>query len=115
LCGNDIGGIAAETVSEACRHGDALALALLNDAGRALGVGIAGMINAFNPARVILGGGVLEGMPEMLSIAEREARKRALRAPLRDVAIVKAALGATAGAIGAAARARDLICGGHTA
>ncbi len=83
----------------------------MQGAGRALGAGIAGMINGFNPARVILGGGVLEGMPDLLPLAEREARARALKAPLCDLSIVKVALGPSASAIGAAARARDLIRG----
>lgn len=115
LCNGDLGAITAETVGEACRHGDALALSLMQGAGRALGAGIAGMINGFNPARVILGGGVLEGMPDLLPLAEREARARALKAPLRDLSIVKVALGSSAGAIGAAARARDLIRGSRYA
>ena len=103
--------ITAQVVSEAPARGDSLALSLQTVAGRALGVGIANMLNAFNPERVILGGGVMAGMPQLLAIAEREARSRALKAPLRDIAILKAELGPLAGAIGAAARARDLIRG----
>jgi len=111
LTNGDLGTITAQIVSEAASHGDTLAQSLQTVAGRALGVGLANMINAFNPARIILGGGVMAGMPELLAIAEREAKSRALKAPLREIEIVKAELGPLAGAIGAAARARDLIRG----
>ncbi len=95
LCNGDLGTITAETVGEACRHGDPLALSFMQGAGRALGAGIAGMINGFNPARVILGGGVLEGMR---TAAPRRARSADAcpQCALRDLSIVKAALGPSA-------------------
>lgn len=38
------------------RHGDVPALAALRESGRYLGIGLAGIINALNPARIIIGG-----------------------------------------------------------
>jgi glucokinase len=92
----------AELVVRAARDGDRLAARLMRETGEALGVGIASIANAFNPCLVILGGGVVEGMPELVGIAEAEAGRRALRAALRSLEVAKADLGGHAGAIGAA-------------
>lgn len=101
--------LTAATVAEAVRQGDALAERLVRETGEALGVGIASIANAFNPCLVILGGGVIEGLPQLLDMAEDEARARALDAATRSLRIVKAGLGRHAGTIGAAAWARHVL------
>ncbi|HLI12566.1 MAG TPA: ROK family protein [Alphaproteobacteria bacterium] len=106
------GEITAATVAKAYHQGDGLAREIMEDVGRALGAGIASIANAFNPAVLVLGGGVLDGLPELLDLAEREARARALDAASRPLRIVKAELGPDAGAVGAAARIRDRILAG---
>ena len=50
----------------AAASGDALALRLLEDAGRALAAGCVSLVNAFNPCRLILGGGVIDGVPGLI-------------------------------------------------
>ncbi len=70
-----------------------------------LAAGTAGLVNAFNPAVVIFGGGVIEGNPEMVERVEKAARMRALGAAVRDIHFVRAALGNDAGVAGAAALA----------
>ncbi len=45
-------------LDEAARAGDRLALGIFRQAGRSLGVGIANLINIFNPELVVLSGGV---------------------------------------------------------
>ena len=98
--------LTAEIVAAAAHDGDPLAARLMREAGEALGVGIGTVANAFNPCRVILGGGVIEGMPELVGIAEAEARTRALDAAVRSLEVVKAGLGKHAGTVGAAMWAR---------
>ncbi len=107
LAGGALDAVTAETVADAFRERSPLAEALVEETGRALGAGLASIANAFNPALLVLGGGVLDGLPELLAIAEREARARALAAASRPLRIQRSALGADAGAIGAAARIRD--------
>jgi glucokinase len=74
-----------------------------------LSAGIVGMINAFNPCLFVFGGGVIEGLPIMISKVEQLTRDRALKASLENLRFVKAALGSEAGVIGAAALARAFI------
>jgi glucokinase len=101
--------LTAEVVAQAARDGDPLATRLLRETGDALGVGIASIANAFNPCTVILGGGVIEGIPELVEMAEAEARRRALEAALHSLEVVKAGLGRHAGTVGAAMWARRCL------
>jgi glucokinase len=107
--------LTAEVVAEAARRGDPLAARLVRETGEALGVGVASIANTFNPCKVILGGGVLEGMPELLEMAEAEARHRALDAALRPLEVVKAGLGGHSGTVGAAMWARASLTTAGTA
>lgn len=106
LAGGDPEGVTAEIVVQAAHSGDPLAARLMRETGEALGAGIAAIANAFNPCMVILGGGVIEGMPELVAAAEAEARRRALEAAIVSLQVVKAGLGKHAGTVGAAMWAR---------
>lgn len=52
--------VRAETVSEAAKKGDGLAKKIMEEAGASLGLGIASLLNIFDPELVILGGGVAQ-------------------------------------------------------
>lgn len=101
--------IDAATVTAAHRDGDELAAALVQDAGFHLAAAAVGFVNALNPARLILGGGVLRGLPELVGVVEREIRSRALEAATAHLEIVPAALGSAAAAVGAATFARQRL------
>jgi glucokinase len=68
-----------------------------------------GMVNAFDPCLLVLGGGVVQGLPQLIPMAERIVRDRALEAALEGLRITAAALGNKAGVVGAAAMARRRI------
>ena len=105
LAGGRPGQITAKVVTEAAKAGDALGLRLIDRVAQALSAGVASLVNAFNPCRFILGGGVIEGYPGFVKRVEEGVEPRALavaRAPLR---IVRAQLHNNAGVIGAAALA----------
>ena len=88
-------------------EGDEAALSVLKEAGRWLGIGLAGFVNVFNPDIVVVGGGAMGAGELMLEPAREEVRLRA-RSPSRDLVEVReAALGPDSGAIGAAALARS--------
>jgi len=93
--------ITAATVAEAARSEDPLARRLIEETGRYLGAGLVSLVHVFNPRRVILGGGVIEGMPDLASAAADELRRRAMPVFLEELEIVGAGLGAEAGVIGA--------------
>ncbi|MFQ5987783.1 MAG: ROK family protein, partial [Dehalococcoidia bacterium] len=110
LAGN-VGNITAATVSQASRQNDPLAKRLVEETGQYLGAGVVGIVNAFNPCLLVLGGGVIEGLPELINMVEEVTRKCALKPNLEKLKIVKAALGGKAGVIGAAALARNKVGG----
>ena len=89
-------------IDELARAGDPVALEALRRLGRNLGVGIANVVNIFNPQVVVVGGGVIGAGDLVLEPAREVMRERAL-APNRDeVRVEPAAFGAEAGMVGAA-------------
>jgi glucokinase len=101
--------VTAATVSQAYREGDLLARRLVEETGRYLAAGVVSIVNVFNPCVLVLGGGVIEGIPELIQIVRDIVPTMALKASVEELKIVKAALGADAGVIGAAALAQDLV------
>ncbi|MFC2013553.1 ROK family protein [Chloroflexota bacterium] len=98
--------ISAATVTEAYANGDPLAQRMVEETAQFLAAGLVGIINAFNPCLVVLGGGVIQGLPVYTSLVQHMVRLKALETALEGLRIVTAALGNKAGVIGAAALAR---------
>jgi glucokinase len=89
-------------VTELAHDGDELAIEVLAEAGRWLGVGITTLVNALNPELVIVGGGASAAGELMLAPAREVVAERALP-PNRELArIVTAHFGSEASMIGAA-------------
>ena len=105
LAGGSLEAVTAKIVVQACLDGDSTAARLLGGAVQALGAGVAALVNAVNPCMVILGGGIVEGMPELVSRVEKEVRARALSAATARLVFRAAGLGEIAGIVGAAALA----------
>ncbi|MGD9131388.1 MAG: ROK family protein [Candidatus Bathyarchaeota archaeon] len=101
--------VTAVTVSQAYREGDLLSRLLVKETGRYLAAGVVSIVNAFNPCVMVLGGGVIEGIPKLVQIVKDIVPTMALEASVEELKIVKASLGADAGVIGAAAFAQDLL------
>jgi len=101
--------VTAATVSRAYREDSLLARRLVKETGRYLAAGVVSIVNVFNPCVLVLGGGVIEGIPELIQIVKDIVPTMALEASVEELEIVKASLGADAGVIGAAALAQDLI------
>ena len=93
----------AAGIHDAAVAGDALAARILDETGRLLGVAIASFINIFNPERVILSGGMTEAGEMLFGPMREEVARRAFDLSVEGCEIVKAALPADAGIIGAAA------------
>lgn len=99
--------ITAARVASAAHAGDPLANKLLDEVAAALSAGCVSLVNAFNPRRLILGGGVIEGLPELVDRVARGVHACALAAATANLSVVAAQLHNDAGVIGAAARARQ--------
>ena len=101
--------ITAKTVGDAYYKKDPLSVQLIEETIQYLAAGVVSIVNVFNPRILILGGGVIEGMPELISEIEKIAKEKALESSLVDLKITKAALGSDAGVIGAAIFAQNEI------
>lgn len=99
------GRVSGRAVVAAAEDGDADALRLLDELGRNLGIGMASMINVFEPEQLLLGGGLSRAAGLFVDRAREEAASRALPAIFEHVEIALARGGADAGMIGAAALA----------
>ncbi len=95
--------ITTEHVVAAVREGDAAAVAVWDETVRVLSAGVASMINAFNPQRVIIGGGVTAAGPLLFEPLSRLALGRAMSVLAKGVDVVPAQLGDQVGVMGAAA------------
>ncbi|MGH8966824.1 MAG: ROK family protein, partial [Actinomycetes bacterium] len=91
----------------AARDGDPAAVELFEEIGGWLGAGLASLTAAFDPERIIIGGGVSQAGELVLEPA-RQVLRRTLtgRGFRREPEVVAAELGTDAGFIGAAGLAR---------
>jgi len=99
--------IAGPLVTELACDGDAVALAVLRELGEWLGIGIASLVNIFNPDVVVVGGGVIGAGELILEPARRMLPRRALALAAEHVAVRPARFGAESGMLGAAVFARE--------
>jgi glucokinase len=96
-------GIKAEHVFAAAKEGDEFALELVEKEAFYLGVGLANVVNTYNPGLIAMGGGLTNEWDMFYETMIRVMKERALKANTEDLRVVKAALGTDAGIIGAAA------------
>jgi len=97
--------ISAKIVIQAYHEGDALSRMLIEEVSYALIVGVTNLVNVFNPSKIILGGGIFKGLPELVERIDNGVRRRALGAASAPLQIVHAYLHSDAGVVGAAAYA----------
>jgi len=97
--------ITARDVAAAARRGDLLAQQILARAGTHIGIAIAGMVNLFNPALVIIGGGVAQTGDILLEPIRQVVQRRSLPAATRVVRITTAMLGRRSSSMGAVIQA----------
>ncbi len=88
-------------IDEAAQAGDALAIEVLQETGHYVGLGIASMVDVFNPEVVVLGGKISQS-ETLFQTALRTARASAIGSILASARIVRAELGDNAGIMGAA-------------
>ncbi|HEX5013524.1 MAG TPA: ROK family protein [Candidatus Limnocylindrales bacterium] len=91
-----------DAVIREAEDGSPVALAALEEVGRWLGIGLAGLINTLNPEVIVLGGLFGRIQPYTGQALESALDRMALSAPRRLVRIVPTRLGVDAPLIGAA-------------
>ena len=95
------GHVSGRDADALAREGDPLALELFAWHGRHLGMGIAGVVNTFEPEHVVIGGGLSRAADLFLDSARAEAKRWALPALWERASLSLARGGAEAGVIGA--------------
>lgn len=88
-------------IDDAATAGDRLAIEILEETGFYVGLGIASMINVFNPEVVVIGGKISQS-EVLFNTALRAAKANAIGSLFADARIVRAELGDNAGIMGAA-------------
>lgn len=99
----NLGHLTIPLVVEAARSGDKVARAALEETGRYLGIGLANLINALNPQRVVFGGILSIGHEFLLPAIRDVVQQRALRWSRETTEIVIAAYGDSACVMGGVA------------
>lgn len=99
------GPIPGEVVCQAAREGDALARALLGEVGHWLGVGIASLVNLFEPQTVVIGGGLADAYDLMAPSLHGSLSRYVYARDHRTLPHIVPARLADAGLVGAAALA----------
>lgn len=101
--------VTVDEVVAAAEEGDALAIAALTDVGHHLGLGIANLVNVFNPEAVILGGSISRAGRWVLQPAERVFRARALQPSADSTRLMLGTLDQDSAVLGAASVALDAL------
>jgi glucokinase len=102
MAGGQKEAVSAKIVIQSAQAGDPLSIHIVNEMVRALIAGAVSLVNAFNPCRLILGGGVIEGMPELVKQIDQGVHQQALAAATSSLQVLPAQLHADAGVVGAA-------------
>ena len=103
LCDGDMNNANGRTAFDASRQGDEAALAVVNAYAGYLAVGVANMINIFQPDVLCLGGGISnEGEYLLKPVRDIVKGENYARDMSKNTEIKAAALGNDAGIIGAA-------------
>lgn len=106
--GTDVAKIRSGVLADSIKAGDTAVEQIVRQAARHIGVAVAGVVNLLAPDRVVLGGGLVEAMPELFREEVRQAAEaRVLKNFLTSFKVMTAKLGDDAGVLGAAAWVAD--------
>ena len=100
--GGEPGRLTAAQVARAALEGDAFAGRLWSDAVSFLGLALTNAVTLLNPERLVLGGGVVETVPDLVQSVAAQIQANATLMAKRAVRVTTAELGEWAGAVGAA-------------
>ena len=106
------GSLTLEGIYRAATEGDKLATMVIAETEESIGIGVADLINIFDPGTVILAGEVVENFHElMLDGIQRIVRRRALHPIAQRTGIVKSAFDTNTAPLGAATLVMERLLG----
>ena len=97
--------VTAKEVFKEAANGDRVAKNILNTSLTYLGIAVANTITNFDPEKVVVGGGVVNGGDIVIDTIRNVVEERCVAAFVENCTIEKAVLGGKAGVLGAAALA----------
>ena len=109
--GTDLADIRSGALADAAKN-DKPIKRLVEDAAGAIGIGVVNVVHMLCPDTIVLGGGLVEAMPNlMVDTVSKTARSRVMSVYKDRFKVVAAKLGDDAGVKGAAAWARQELKG----
>ncbi|HNR31874.1 MAG TPA: ROK family protein [Candidatus Hydrogenedentes bacterium] len=102
-CGTDIENMRSGAIAKAIENGEKMVEGVVRRAAYYVGIAVANLINILSPEAVVLGGGLVEAMPDLyLEEVNRAVKEHAMPFLRKGVRIVPAKLGDNAVVLGAA-------------
>ncbi len=95
-CGGNLSAINSEMVARAAQEGDPLAGKVFREACEYIGIGIAGLINLFNPQAVVIGGGVAQAGDIFFNTVKKTIEERVMNRYVQSVEILPVTYGTNA-------------------
>jgi predicted NBD/HSP70 family sugar kinase len=102
MAGGDISAITVQHIFEAARSGDGVAISVVRDTARYVGMAIGNVTAIVDPEVIVLGGMMADAADLLIEPARAEAGRRMPPGVAQSVEIVVATLGGDAGPLGAA-------------
>ena len=106
MAGTDVADIKSGALAKAIDEGDEVVERIVHNAARHLGTAIASVVNLLAPDVIVLGGGLVEAMPQLfVGEVRKTVEARAMKSFTRSLKIAAAELGDNAAVMGSAALA----------
>lgn len=102
MAGGDMSAITVRQIFDAARAGDGVAISVVRDTARYIGMAIGNLVAVMDPDVVVLGGVIAEAADLLVEPARVEAARRMPASVAGNLRIAAASLGEDAGALGAA-------------
>ena len=107
IAGTDVAQIRSGALAESIKAGDTTVENIVREAARNIGRAVAGVVHLLGPDLIVLGGGLVEAMPDLfIQEVDTAAKQRVLPSLVDSFEVVAAQLGDDATAMGAAAWAQ---------
>lgn len=98
----DINKLTIGDICYAAQNGDELAITIIKEAARYIGIGITNLINILNPTAIVVVGEVFENTSYAIETLNEIVKNRGLKLSSENVRIIKSLLGSDAAVVGAA-------------
>lgn len=109
MLGSNLTDLRSGDLRKAIRKGDKFVEKVIEEAAEYIGIGVANLINIFNPEIIVIGGGVIAALEdEMMSIIVETAKDYALNGTTKGIEIVASKAADDACIIGAAVLAKRM-------